>query len=159
MKIRMASLTVRLHQFAAGDGLVLDFSVAEQALDFVFGDMIAMHELSVVIFLDLLKFRMTMIATDLRHRPIPGDHVAVTIFAGNVTVDHHSMVVDHLPYAGGVLDRGLVTLAARVKRGILAGVLEMTQKTRGLRHLDMVALNNLRMATGTAQLLVAAQIA
>jgi len=146
---------------AIGDGLevlhdfMLDDQVALRAFDFVLRDMHRVNKARVVIFFQAVRFEVTLIAVLPGHDPVADDNLAVAFVARESFVEDGRMIVANLVLNEVVL---FVAVGAGADLGKIFSFFEMAEEAAALRHRDMLALDDLRMAARAAELFAAPKI-
>jgi hypothetical protein len=132
------------------DDLVLNFHVALIAFDFILINMLRMHEICILIFIQSLLFSVTFVTVLPWDFPVPENGVAVTFVTRKSVIEDQSVVITRRLGANkGFLRMAVVTV---IDLGIMLAFFKMTNKTRTLRDCDMFSLHDLRMTARALEL-------
>jgi hypothetical protein len=93
MKIRVAALAIGFDRFCPGYGLVLNGGVTEIAFDLVIGDMVFMHQITVLVMAEFVNFRMAGTASISGYRTISDHHLSMAFAAFYPFFHDKSMVI------------------------------------------------------------------
>lgn len=135
---------------------MLDRRVALGTLDVVIGEMDPMHQIDVVVLIDPLGLVVAGETPGLTGSARTAGHLFMTANARSELVDV-PWVVDHKTGVGDQ-PRGIEVAAGAAGQGLSHGsILEVTEVTSVRCDRDMIALNDLGMASRASQLLAATQ--
>ena len=126
--------------------------VAIQAIDFVFADVLVMHELEIF---DLGQIIFAIVADHapfLGHFTLAADHIDVAVEAVNAFEIGQFVREFHAAAEIVFFVGNLVAVRASAQAFVKRLILEMAQKTSALGHRDVLALHDLPVATGAAKL-------
>jgi hypothetical protein len=132
------------------DDLVLDFQMALIAFDLILVNMLGMHEVCVLIFVQSLPFSVAFVAVFPGDFAISDNGIAVAFVTGKSIGENQGVIVTR----GLGTNEGFLrmTVTAVIDLGILIAFFEMTDKTGTLRDRYMFALNDLRMTARALEL-------
>jgi hypothetical protein len=136
--------------FAVGDRLdilddfMLDFQMAEVAIDFALSDVLIVHQIGVIVLLEAFLFHMTPVAVLPWHIPVAHNGVAVAFVARIAVIEDEGMIVPRRFFGGELFP--VVAVGAVVDLRIVVTFLEMTDEAAAFGHRDVFSLNDLGVA-------------
>jgi hypothetical protein len=92
MMIRMARGTFHLHRLGHFGHLMSDFIMTSQAIHFVFGYMVVVHEQNIVELFQFLRFGMTGKTPVFGNLTIAPNHIRMTTTAGYASFNGFGMI-------------------------------------------------------------------
>jgi hypothetical protein len=128
---------------------VLNFHVTLAALDLVGRNVGGMHKVGIAIFLKPLCFPVALVAVFPGNSAVADDRIGVAFIAAPPVVENGSMVEARCFFGDEVIF--LMTVRAIADPGIVFALFEVADKTGARGDRDMLALDDLGMATGAAE--------
>jgi hypothetical protein len=142
MCINVACLTV-CDRFDIFENFVLDIEVTLVALNFIIGNVLFMHEVGIVVFIEAFLLHMAFVAVFSGDDSISHDGVAVT-FAARVSVIEYKRMVIPGCFCGDEF-LSMMAVGAVVDLRIKLALLKMADEACAFGDRDMLPLNDLRM--------------